>query len=105
MKIMPVVFEVEEVESKHKYLIYELFSKVCQENDMVFLTSISKGDRVGHIVFNKDNSGKVSLITRKVNKILLDCGIEYMVSLPMIMDGVKFRVPTFHPDGKIKIFR
>ena len=64
MKIMPVVFEVEKVERKHKNLIYELFSKICQDNNMVFLTKFSKTDSEGFIVFDKKNSEKVSVITR-----------------------------------------
>ena len=105
MKIMPVVFEVEKVERKHKNLIYELFSKICQDNNMVFLIKFSKTDSDGFIVFDKKNSEKVSVITRKVNESLSECNIDYMVALPMIMDGERFKRPTFYPDGKIRIIR
>lgn len=105
MKIMPVVFETEEIENKNKSLIYRLFSKVCQENDMIFLTKIEKKDMEGFIVFKKENGEKVGVITRKVNEILSDSGTDYMVALPMIMDGERFKRPKFYPDGKIRIIK
>lgn len=105
MKKMPIVFEVENMESKNKSLIYELFSKVCQENNILFLTSISKKDSDGFIVFCKSDGDKIGKITRRVNEILSDCDIDYMVCLPMIMDGERFKHPTFYPEGKIRIIR
>lgn len=108
MKIMPVVFELNEndkIETKNKMLIYKLFSKVCQENNIVFMTKIERGEVEGYLVFDKNNSSVVRKINCKVNKILSNKGIDYASCLPMIMDGVRFKIPTFYPDGKIKIIR
>lgn len=108
MKIMPVVFELNEddkIELKNKMLIYKLFSNVCQENNILFMTKIEQEQAEGYLVFDKENSNVVRKITRKVNEILSDSNIEYAACLPMIMDGVAFKVPTFYPDGKIKIMR
>ena len=108
MKIMSVVFELDkedELEYHKQMAIYKLFSKICQENNITFFTKIEKNDLSGYIIFDKSNSDIVRKISRKVNKTLSDCKIDYMVSLPMIMDGVAFKVPTFYVDGKIKIMR
>lgn len=105
MKIMPVEIVDEEIEYKHKKLIYELFSKVCQENNTVFMTKMEKEDLNGYIVFDKKNSAILRKINMKVNKVLSDSGVEFMSSLPMIMDGVVFKVPTIYVDGKIRVFK
>lgn len=105
MKVMPVVIEDTEIEYKHKKLIYDLFSKVCQENNTVFMTKMEKEDLQGYIVFDKNNSSIIRRINIKVNRTLSECGIDFMSCLPMIMDGVVFKVPTIYVDGKIRVFR
>ena len=106
MKIMPVVLEENvDIEYKNKDMIYQLFSKICQENNVIFMTRIEKENLDGFLVFEKKKSDIVRCIVQKVNEILSECNIDYMVSLPVITDGVRFKKPTFYPDGKIKIIR
>ncbi len=108
MKSMSVVFELDlddEISYANKMQIYNLFSKVCKENSTVFLVKSNKEDIEGYLFFNKDNSDIVRKIVRRVNDYFVDNYIEYIATLPLIMDGIRFKVPTFYPDGKIKIIR
>ena len=107
MKIMPVVFKDEEYELEFKYkeLIYKLFFGACKENGLLFLTKIIEENIKGYIIFNKSDSELVKSVCHSVNEILSQYHIEYMVSIPVIMDGVRFTKPTFYMDGKIEILK